>query len=56
MATAMGGEIARRLTGTPVQELNMPVTDVKPIPFHGLWKQAAAARIVYGRIRDRLGL
>lgn len=56
MATAMGGEIARRLTGTPEAELNMPVTDLKAIPFHGLWKQAAAARIVYGRIRDRLGL
>jgi glycine/D-amino acid oxidase-like deaminating enzyme len=23
MATAMGGEIARRLTGTPISELNM---------------------------------
>ncbi len=56
MATAMGGEIARRTLGAPVPTLDMPVTDLKTIPFHGLWKTAATARIVYGRIRDRLGL
>jgi glycine/D-amino acid oxidase-like deaminating enzyme len=56
MATAMGGEIARRLTGTPVSELDMPVTGIREIPFHGLWKQAATARILYGRMRDALGL
>jgi glycine/D-amino acid oxidase-like deaminating enzyme len=56
MATTMGGEIARRMLGTPVAELNMPVTTLKEIPFHALWKTAAAARIVYGRIRDALHL
>ena len=56
MATAMGREIARRTLGTPVTELDMPVTNLKPIPFHGLWRGAAAARIAYGRIRDALGL
>jgi glycine/D-amino acid oxidase-like deaminating enzyme len=54
MATAMGGEIARRVLGCKVSELDMPVTDLKQIPFHGLWKTAAAARIAYGRIRDML--
>jgi glycine/D-amino acid oxidase-like deaminating enzyme len=54
MATALGGEIARRTLGTPINALNMPVTDLKEIPFHGLWKAAAAARIVYGRARDAL--
>jgi glycine/D-amino acid oxidase-like deaminating enzyme len=56
MATAMGGELARRVLGTPAAELNMPVTDLREIPFHGLWKQASMARVVYGRIRDSLGL
>ncbi len=56
MATAMGLEVAQRILGTPTGELNMPVTRLKEIPFHGLWRQAAAARIVYGNIRDRLGL
>jgi len=54
MATAMGGEIARRVLGCKASELDMPVTDLKQIPFHGLWKTAAAARIAYGRIRDML--
>ncbi len=56
MATAMGRELARHVLGTPVAERNMPVTDLREIPFHGLWRQAAAARVVYGRIRDTLGL
>ncbi len=56
MSTVMGGEIARRLTGTPVEALNMPVTELKEIPFHGLWKVGVAARVTYGRIRDSLGL
>lgn len=56
MATAMGGEIARRVTGTPNAELNMPIIDLREIPFHALWRQAASARIIYGRLRDRLGL
>ena len=56
MATAMGGEIARRLTGTPIEELNMPLIELKEIPFHGLWKLGASLRITYGRIRDSLGL
>jgi glycine/D-amino acid oxidase-like deaminating enzyme len=56
MATAMGHELARRILGTPVAELDMPITSLKEIPFHGLWRQAAAARVVYGRIRDSLGI
>jgi glycine/D-amino acid oxidase-like deaminating enzyme len=56
MSTAMGRELARRVLGTPAAQLDMPVTTLKQIPFHGLWRQAAAARVVYGRIRDSLGL
>jgi hypothetical protein len=32
----------------------MPITDLKVIPFQGLWRAAVAARITYGRIRDYL--
>ncbi|HVX77748.1 MAG TPA: FAD-binding oxidoreductase [Bradyrhizobium sp.] len=56
MATAMGGEIARRILGTPASELDMPVTDIRPIPFHAFWPVGAALRIAYGRIRDALEL
>jgi glycine/D-amino acid oxidase-like deaminating enzyme len=53
MATAMGAEIARRILGA--DDLNMPVTGLKTIPFHALWRTAVAARITYGRIQEWLG-
>lgn len=54
MSTAMGRELARRIVGGPSAEFNMPVTDLKSIPFQGLWRVGVAARITYGRIRDYL--
>ena len=56
MSTAMGRELARRILGAAPAEIDMPFTDLKPIPFHGLWRTAVAARIAYGRIRDTLGV
>ncbi|EHL99933.1 FAD dependent oxidoreductase [Acetobacteraceae bacterium AT-5844] len=55
MATAMGKQVARRIL-SPTAELDMPMTDLKPIAFHGLWRSAVAARVTYGRIRDMLGV
>ena len=54
MSTSMGPEIARRVMGGKTSEINMPITDLKTIPFQGLWRTAVAARITYGRIRDYL--
>jgi len=56
MATAMGGLIARRIGGEATETLDMPITDSKPIRLHGLWPLAVQGRIVWGRLRDRLGL
>ncbi|MFO1163119.1 MAG: FAD-binding oxidoreductase [Reyranellaceae bacterium] len=56
MSTAMGPELARRTLGGKTSEIDMPITDLKAIPFHGLWKTAVAARITYGRIRDYLNV
>ena len=56
MATAMGGQVAARMLGASQDELAMPITNLKPISFHGLWRTALAGRMVYGRIRDSLGL
>ena len=56
MATAMGAQIATRVLGARAEELDMPVTTLKPIPFHGLWRTAVSGRMVYGRIRESLGL
>ena len=51
MATAMGGEVAKRVMGAADDALSMPVTGLKPIPFHGLWRSAVAARIAYARLK-----
>jgi glycine/D-amino acid oxidase-like deaminating enzyme len=53
MSTAMGPELARRVMGGPI---DMPVTTLREMPFHALWRSGVAARIVYGRFRDMLGL
>jgi glycine/D-amino acid oxidase-like deaminating enzyme len=54
MSTAMGPELARRILGGKASEIDMPITDLRTIPFQGLWRSAVAARITYGRIRDYL--
>lgn len=56
MSTAMGQELARRAIGGRAAEIAMPITGIRKIPMHGLWKSAVQARVVYGRIRDFLGL
>jgi len=54
MATAMGPQLAKRTLGGSQAEIDMPITDLKEIPFHALWKTAVAARVLYGRVRDYL--
>ena len=54
MATAMGRQLAKRTLGGAAAEIDMPITDLKEIPFHALWKTAVAGRVLYGRIRDYL--
>ncbi len=56
LATAMGQQLARRLTGGEAAEIDMPITTLKPIPFHAFWPVAVKSIVLYGRIRDRLGL
>ncbi|MBV9249348.1 MAG: FAD-binding oxidoreductase [Acetobacteraceae bacterium] len=53
MSTAMGAQIANRLLGG---EIDMPVTTIRQIPFQALWRSAVQGRMIYGRIRDWLGL
>jgi glycine/D-amino acid oxidase-like deaminating enzyme len=55
MATAMGAQLARRLSD-PSSEFAMPITGMKPIRFHSLWKLAVRTAIVHGRLRDFLGV
>jgi len=56
MATAMGSVLARRILGADRADLPMPVTDLAPIPFHALARVGVAFRLVYGRVRDSLGM
>jgi glycine/D-amino acid oxidase-like deaminating enzyme len=56
LATAMGQQLARRLIEGETAEVDMPITPLKPIRFHALWPVAVKTLVLYGRIRDRLGL
>jgi glycine/D-amino acid oxidase-like deaminating enzyme len=56
MATAMGGIVARRICGEAAETLDMPITGIRPIPFHKLWPLAVQGRLAWGRLRDRMGL
>ena len=56
MSTAMGSELARRVIGGRDAEIAMPITGIRQIPLHGLWKSAVQARVIHGGVRDYLGL
>jgi glycine/D-amino acid oxidase-like deaminating enzyme len=56
MSSAMGPELARRTMGGRAADIDMPITTIKEMPFHALWRSGVAARVAYGRIRDTLGL
>ena len=53
MGTAMGRQLARRILG---ERVDMPVTPIRPIAFHRFWRIGVAAKVMEGRLRDRLGL
>ena len=56
LATAMGQQLAKRLIEGETAEIDMPITGLRPIRFHALWPVAVKSVVLYGRIRDRLGL
>ena len=54
MATAMGRVLADKAAGAPDEDLDFPVTTLKPIPFHAIRKQVVGAISGYYAVRDRL--
>ena len=56
LSTAMGAQLARRLIGGKKAEIDMPVTDIKPMPMHAFWPVGVTAAVLAGRVRDRLGI
>jgi glycine/D-amino acid oxidase-like deaminating enzyme len=55
MGTALGAALAKRILGD-ASEFPLPVTPMKPIPFHGYWPISVPAAILVGRVADSLGL
>jgi glycine/D-amino acid oxidase-like deaminating enzyme len=55
MATAMGRVLADKAGGVPDHELELPVTRLKPVPFHGLRRAVVGAMSAYYAVRDRVG-
>jgi glycine/D-amino acid oxidase-like deaminating enzyme len=56
LSTAMGEQLARRLVGARAAEIDMPITDIKPIAMHAFWPLAVKSVVLAGRLRDRLGI
>jgi glycine/D-amino acid oxidase-like deaminating enzyme len=56
MATAMGTVLAKWAQGVPAVQLDFPMTDAKPIPFHRFRHIGVGATIAAFRVLDRLGL
>ncbi len=56
MATVMGSVIARRICGEAPEDLPLPVAGLEPFPFRSFARIGVTARLVYGQVRDRLGM
>jgi glycine/D-amino acid oxidase-like deaminating enzyme len=54
MASLMGVLLAKRALGKGQAEIDFPISAVKPIAFHGLYRPVGRALIEYYRLRDAL--
>jgi glycine/D-amino acid oxidase-like deaminating enzyme len=54
LAPAIGHAVATALTQDTLAQLPLPVTNVRPVPFHGLRLPAMALVAEWYRLRDRL--
>jgi glycine/D-amino acid oxidase-like deaminating enzyme len=55
MSTAMGAALAARIAN-PGARFDMPITDIRGIPFHAFWRTGVRAAIARGRLVDWLRL
>ncbi|HTO31331.1 MAG TPA: FAD-binding oxidoreductase [Pararhizobium sp.] len=56
LATAMGKQLAQRLIGGPSASIDLPFTEIQPMRFHAFWPIGAHAAMLWGRMKDRLGI
>jgi glycine/D-amino acid oxidase-like deaminating enzyme len=56
LATAMGQQLAKRLIAGEQADIDLPITDIRPIRFHAAWPVGVRGAVLVGRLRDRLGL
>nr|WP_220790001.1 FAD-binding oxidoreductase [Gluconacetobacter tumulisoli] len=54
MATLLGREIARRALGATTEDILLPPGPLRPIPFHAAWPLGVSAKVMQGRLADRL--
>lgn len=52
LAVSLGRELALAATGKPVQDLALPLTPVRPIPFHGIASRVAPFKLLQYRWND----
>jgi len=55
LGSALGAALAARIIA-PSSDFPLPITPIKPIPFHGYWPISVPAAILVGRLADALGL
>lgn len=56
LATAMGKQLAERLMGGQSARIDLPVTGIKPMHFHSFWPIGVQSAMIWGRMKDRLGI
>ena len=52
LAVALGRELAKAVTGTPVEELALPLSEPEPLPLHGIVRQLAPLMLLPYRRLD----
>lgn len=53
LSVALGRELAKAVTGTPVEQLALPLSEPKPFPLQPIVRHVAPAALAYYRYLDR---
>ena len=52
LSVALGQELGKAVTGTPLSQLALPLSDPRPLPLHGLARRVAPAMLIPYRYID----